>query len=241
MHVFDGRTKHGRQTGDLVADKKLPGSGSLNFGGIANVSSLAGCLGCDVQLIHGDRWIQTASNHTEMVKGDVKLTASQNQIIKVGANQTETICGTSMETVIGPHLITNMDAYNETRLGTHIQVHGGLEWVHDDEMQIHYGGLNAGFWANLVEAEVDHYEVALGHFEAKGQHNYFSGNDNNAVLVQFQTKPLNVKADTTEADINGLRTDIQGLQGRVGSLEANAHACVATAGPDPNPTVGPTC
>jgi hypothetical protein len=236
MGTFGGNTKVSRAVTDPGTDHALPSPGGLSWGAITGASAMPGTVGADAELIHGDRWIQVTGDHTETVTSNLNLTVGSNQTLKVGADHKETICGTANETIIGPHVITNLGEYNETRIGAHIQLHGGLEWVHDKENEWHYGGLNCVFYANVHEMEIDHYELALGHFEVKGQHNYFSANDNNAVLFQFQTKALNAEVDLTDADIKALKGDVQALQARLGALEGNAHACVATAGPDPNPT-----
>jgi len=159
-----------------------------------------------------------------------KESVGVNQTIMIGGDQKETICGTANETIIGPHIITNMNVYNETRLLPHIQTHGDNDWYNNAVNYFHSHGAELSIVNNLVEAEIDHYEVAAGHFEAKGQHNYFSVNDNNAVLVQFQMKPLNVKVDTTEAEINGLKCEVMSLGARCGFLESDVVGLKANGG-----------
>ena len=236
MSVFDNTIRVKRRVPDPATDKTLSGSGALAYSSMTSVSGLAGCTGIDAQLIHGDRWTQVDKNHTEQISVNAKLTIGGNQTIMVGANQTETIGGTCNETIIGPHIIANMNVYNETRIGAHIQTHGGIEWVHDKENEWHYGGLQWTFYSIMHEIEIEHLELAAGHNEVKGQHNYFSVNDNSAVLFQFQTKALNAEADGMDAAIKGVQGDVKALQGKVGALEAKATAAIPTAGADVNPT-----
>lgn len=232
MPTFDGVVKTKTRV-SLDGDAFRPDMGTLVG---SKITEQAG--------IHGDRKHTVDGTFTELTKIDLKTTilgncdlnVGVNQTIEVGSDQTETVAGTSNETVVGPHIITNMNVFNETRLGTHIQAHGGLEWVHDNEEQFHYGGFNFTFYSITMEFEVDHFEAALGHNEFKGQHNYFSINDNTASLILFQMDALNAEAMATQASVNALKGDIQALQARAGGLEGNAHACVATAGPDPNIT-----
>jgi len=236
MSVFDNSVKTATRVQDPGSDKSLSPSGALAYSSMTSPAGLAGCTGLDATLVHGDRWIQIDSNQTETISLNVLQKIEGNQTITVTGNQTETICGTANETVIGPHIIANMNVFNETRIGAHIQTHGGIEWIHDKENEWHYGGLQWTFYSIMHEIEIEHLELAAGHNEVKGQHNYFSVNDNTAVLFQFQTKALNAEADGTEADIKGLKGDVKALQGKVGALEAKAVAAIPTAGADVNPT-----
>ncbi len=244
MSVFDGVVKVSRAVPDPKKDKDLPSSGSLSWGGIKSASGLAGTTGADSKLVQGDQWQQIVGSKTENYIGNVSATIAQDETHKVAGNRTkqvggihnETLCGTSMETIIGAHVITNMNILNETRLGTRMQVHGALEWQ-KDQNQIGQFGLRMGTaYVEVYEAEVGHNEVAASHFEAKGQHNYFSVNDNNAVLFKFETKALNAKAEGAEAKVTGLKGDVKAAQAKAGAVEAKAVAAIPTAGVDVNPT-----
>jgi hypothetical protein len=140
------------------------------------------------------------------------------------------VSGTYLETIIGPHIITTMNVFNETRIGAHIQTHGGIMWQHDKANEWHVGVLNVSFYAVSHEMQIEHFEAALHHHEIKGMHNYFAVNDNAAVLVQFQTKPLNVKADVTEAKIYAMECEIMALGARAGMLEGHLVPLKANAG-----------
>ena len=244
MGVFDGAVKVGRAVADPKTDKDLPSPKSLSWGAIKSASALAGTTGTDSKLVHGDRWQQVAGSMTENYIGNVSSTIAQDETHKIAGNRTkqvggthnETICGTSMETIIGAHVITNMNILNETRLGTRMQVHGALEWQ-KDQNQVGQFGLRTGTaYVEVYEAEVGHNEIAASHFEAKGQHNYFSVNDNNCVLFKFETKELNAKAEGAEAKVTGLKGDVKAMQAKVGGVEAKAVAAIPTAGADVNPT-----
>lgn len=236
MSVFDGAVKTGRKVKDPGTDRNLPSPGALSYKSIKSVTALAGCTGNDAHIVRGDRWMESLGKHTEHVTGVTKINVDSDQTIKIGGDQKETICGISNETVIGPHLITNMNIFNETRLGAHTQVHGELEWHHDEDGEIHFGLRQYTIYAMTHEIESVHFEFAPFHFEIKGNHNYASGIDANASAFVYQAKAINAEVDVTQADIKGLQGDIQALQGRLGALEGNAHGCVATAGPDPNIT-----
>lgn len=236
MGVFDKSTKTGRKVKDPGTDNGLPAGGALNYGAVPSATAVSGCTGIDAQLIHADKWVQIDANHTEKITGNVLEKIGINQKIMVGGDQTETISGTCNETIIGPHIISNLNVFNETRIGAHIQHHGGIQWVHDKEDEWHYGGLQWTFYSIMHEIEIDHLELAAGHNEVKGQHNYFSVNDNSAVLFKFETKALNAEADGADANVKGAQGDVKGMEGKAGALEAKAVAAIPTAGADVNPT-----
>ncbi len=236
MGVFDGAVKVARKVKDPATDKQLPSPGALSYGGIKSPIGLAGCNGADAQIVHGDRWLESLGKHTEHVLGEAKINSDSNQTIMVAGDQTETICGTANETIIGPHLIANMNVFNETRLGAHTQVHGELEMLNDEDGKIHYGVRQYTLYGITFEFEAFHFECGLNHVEIKGNHPYASFLDANATLFKFETNALNAEEDVSKNDIDALKSDIQALQGRLGALEGNAHGCIASAGPDPNPT-----
>ena len=238
MGVFDGKPRVQRQVKDPGTDPSLPPGGALSYGAVKSATGLAGCDGSDVQLINGDRWIESLGKHTQHVASDSKITMDANHSIQVGEHQKETICGTSTETIVGPHIITNMDVYNETRLGTHIQVHGGLEWMHDEEWQVHYGGGQYTIFFFTVEFESIHLEVAELHAEAKGAHAYASGIEAAATAIAYETTPLNVEEGATQADIKALKGVIRPMESDVGALYALGVALICHLGIDPNMTPG---
>lgn len=242
--VFDGKTKNGRAVADPGTDDMLPTPGSLVFGAIATPVALSGTIGAHSMLVHGDRWQQIDGNFTESVGSDFKTTVTGNQThivssnhaIKVGGTHNKTVSGTTMESFIGAHVLNNMSVVNETRLGTHMKVHGAMEWQWDDKQVIQYGQRTGSVYVEMYEAEMGHNEMAAMHFEAKGQHSYFSVNDNNCVLFKFETKELNAKAEGAEAKVTGMKGDVKAMQAKAGAVEAKAVAAIPTAGADVNPT-----
>jgi hypothetical protein len=238
MSVFDGKPKVERKVKDPGTDPSLPLGGALSYDAVKSSTGLAGCDGADAQLIHGDRWSEILGKNTQHIANDSKITMDANHSIQVGEHQKETICGTSTETIIGPHIITNMNVYNETRLGAHTQVHGELELFDDEDGRIHYGIRQYTLYDFTFEVEAVHTEYADFHLEAKGTHAYASGIEAQATLFQFETKPLNVEEGVTQANIKALKGDIAGLQGKLGTLESKAVILAIHLGMDPNPTPG---
>ena len=236
MAVFDRTVKTARRVTDPGTDRSAPGPGALAWGAIASEAALAGTVGADAALINGDQWSQLTGAGTRNVAKNMTTTITGDHTMRLASNHTETVCGTANTTVIGPNIVTNLDVFNETRIGAHIQVHGGIEWQHDEENEFHYGGMNVTFYTEVFEHQLWHWEACAQHNEIKGNHNYFAVNDNAAILFKFETKALNAEVDAAEANIKALKGDVDALQAKLGALEAKAHGCVATAGPDPNPT-----
>jgi hypothetical protein len=236
MGVFDAKSKTKREVSDPGNDKKLPTSGALSWGSIKTPGALSGTTGASCELVSGDRWHQTTGKHFEQTAESHKHIVGGDQTVTIAGDHKQVICGTCSQNMIGPHLVTNMNARNETRLGAVTRVHGELELVDDEDGKIHYGLRQYTLYEMTHEVEGIHFEFAAEHLEIKANHFYASGLDASAVLTQFQTRALNAEVDTTEADIKGLKGDIKALQTKLGAMEAKATACVATAGVDPNPT-----
>lgn len=227
MAVFGGSTKISRAVADPGTDKTLPSSGSLSWGGITGASGVAGTTGVDCKLVSGDRWQQISGTHTEnigtnlktTVTGDQTHTIQGNQTIEIGGKKELTVAQQCLETMVGPHMITNMDVFNETRLSVQMKVHGDLEWQRTQDWQVQYGTTNLSHYSLLIEVEEFHVEAALNHYEAKGVHTYASVGDGNAVLTKFETAPINASAKLTDNKINTLALWIKILNTEVGAMD----------------------
>jgi hypothetical protein len=148
MGVFDSLTQCKRAVADPVTDHKLPHPKSLSWAGITTPTAVLGTTGAHCDLLHGDQWTE--------IKGDHKMNIAANQTIKVVGKHKETIVESCYQNMIGPHIVTNCNARNETRLGTYTEVYG--------DQEIQRGGEDE--W----EKKWHKYEVEGFHFEAKAIH-----------------------------------------------------------------------
>jgi hypothetical protein len=123
--VFDGQTKIGRRVPDPITDKNLSGPGALIFGAMTTPVGLAGCIGIDAKLIHGDRWQQIDSNMTEIIGVNESTTVGSNELhmvggnrtTSIGANDTLTVCGNLTETVLGTSVYLHVGTELKTDIG----------------------------------------------------------------------------------------------------------------------------
>jgi hypothetical protein len=113
--VFTSKSIILRAVPDPITDDTLPSPGALNWKAITTPAALAGTVGVDVKLVHGDYWSTIQGNMTLMVGGNLMTTVSKNQIWTVMTNSILTIMGTYIKTVIGTHV--------ESYLASHIQLH----------------------------------------------------------------------------------------------------------------------
>jgi Gp5 C-terminal repeat (3 copies) len=131
MGVFSAQTKVGRAVADPKSDRVLPPSGALTFSAIATPAALAGTVGVDCKLVHGDRWQQITGSVTEFVSGSVLTNILQNHTLNVTGNRTkqvtgnhtETICGVCNESMLGPHMQTNVGPRNNTLVAPRTESH----------------------------------------------------------------------------------------------------------------------
>jgi Gp5-like OB domain-containing protein len=238
MSVFDQSTKVGRRVADPGTDKTLPPSGALSWGGITGASGVAGTVGVDAKLVHGDRWQQITGNQTENITSDLKTTVTGdqthtivgNQTITVSQNHQETIIGNCLQTIIGPQITTNMDVRNETRAVTHAHTHGDHFFVYGPDNLFHYCETNMGAWIFMFEAEVQHTEIGLQHLEFKPvMHNYFAGIDTSVCAIRGQNQALNEEVSISWGTIRLLQGHISALNTKAGVLEAKLEAMEANA------------
>jgi hypothetical protein len=230
MSVFDGSVKTGRRVKDPGTDKTLSSPGALSWGGITGATALAGTTGVDAKLVTGDRWQQISGTQTENIATDLKTTVTGNQTHTVQGNQTisvsqdhkETVGGICNQTVVGAQIMTNYDVRTETRMITHTQTHGDLNWVQDPDGQMHIGNTNMGIWNFLFEFEVMHLEFADVHLEFKGAHPYFSGVDTNVSAFRLQNTELNAKVEVANVELKMFQAVVGALASRLRALEGDA-------------------
>jgi hypothetical protein len=131
LPVFDASTKTKTVVPDPGTDKRLAPSGSLSWGGICSPVGLAGTIGVDVRLDHGDSWSQITGNETinilenerVTVFGNGYLTVQQNQTTNIVGNFYETIVQSYHETIVGPHVQVNIGIRNNTFVSPKTEVH----------------------------------------------------------------------------------------------------------------------
>ncbi len=92
-NTFGGSTLTNNGGFDPSSDHKTPALGSLNLSAMTSVSALAGTVGTDAKLIHGDRWQQIVGNETDFI--------TQNYMLTVDGNETRLLLGNLETTVMG--------------------------------------------------------------------------------------------------------------------------------------------
>jgi len=122
MSVFDNTTKVDRKVKDPGTDKKLSGGGSLTYGSITTPAGLAGCVGIDAKLVHGDRWQQIDQTQTTMITGSELMNITQNQTVMVIANRSLTVVGNVMEVIVGAHNLLQVGAQTDLHIAPHNRV-----------------------------------------------------------------------------------------------------------------------
>ena len=92
-NTFAGSTLTNNGSFDPSSDHKTPALGSLNLSAMTSVSALAGTVGTDAKLIHGDRWQQIVGNETDFI--------TQNYMRTIDGNETRLLLGNLETTVMG--------------------------------------------------------------------------------------------------------------------------------------------
>jgi hypothetical protein len=237
MAVFGGNAKITRAVNDPGTDDTLPSPGALSWGGITSASGVAGTTGAEAKLVHGDRWQQIDGAFTESVGADLKTTVMGGKTVTVTQDHNETVMGNTLQTMIGPQIVTNMNVRNETRAVTHLHTHGDNFFQYGPDNAFHYCETNMGAWIFMFETEVEHTEVALHHLEFKiVGHNYFSGIETAVSAIKSENEPMSLKAALLALHLMTAKADVKALEAKVGVLQPNIVACAPMAGVDPNPT-----
>ena len=137
MSVFDASTKTGREVKDPLSDKTLPPPASLSWKAITTPTALAGTVGIDCKLVHGDRFQQIDKSMIENYGGSVTST--------IGGSQTRTVMGSQTFMTIGMQTETNVTGITHLIVGATNRSYIGAH----NEIQI--AGKNHTFVGVLVE------------------------------------------------------------------------------------------
>lgn len=239
--VFDGETKTKRAVADPGTDDALPSSGSLAFPAITTAAALAGTIGNDAKLVHGDRWQQVGGSITEFVTGNVKTNITQDHTLNVNGNRTKQITGNHTEnivgnqnlTVIGPHNALYVSPKNDIHAAPHNRVNSSPENQQEPAQKIHILGTE-------FEKKDSDFTLTMNGFDIKVMSNEFTAFKNEATglangmtgIVLDAVLGISVEPKITEVELEPLHTFLKGAEAKAGGGSVAAMPRVATP---PNP------
>jgi hypothetical protein len=231
MPVFDAATQVGRFVSDPGTDKRLPPGGSLSYGSITSPSALAGTLGIDVALVHGDQWDQVEGNRTCNILMNHICTVFQDEVYKVlidrrttiAGNYYKTVIGNYNQTIIGIHNVTNISNRNNTYVSPKIEVHtapkqsqeptGWWQYIKENTKIYYYQTnivLGAAF--NFSVFEVNIALIRLGAF----------GFDGTATGFQMEFICFRIDVKLSDNRITAMALKVSALNGHLGPLDMQA-------------------
>lgn len=235
MGVFDCSIKTKRAVTDPGTDDTLPPSGALSWGGITGPSSVAGTMGADAKLVHGDRWQQIEGNHTEnltmnlmaTIQGNQTQTIMGNQNLTTTGNVTKTIVGMLNETLVAGQSTSCVGPFNRTDVAP-------VTWLCPTSSQ-----MNSGDWFEAKILKVGMYAIR----------NVNVGLDTSVRLLneqihvhqmsiaQFETKVGSVEgfACLTHNKVGALGNLLDGLRNNMTGMTSKLRAMEAGAGPEITP------
>jgi hypothetical protein len=235
--VFDGKTKIGRAVADPGTDQMLPNPNSLAFPTIATPVALAGTIGAECKLVHGDRWEQvdgslmetTNVNVTTMIMANETREVNGNQTLTTSGNVGNTILGNVDYTVVGAELHTNIGAQNHTYVSPRVLVYGGNS--NEDEPGAHAKSIDEILWEHAIETSITGMTM-----EVKGSSFGYTGYscelesakteitelENGTMGLKTSTHGLWVVAHAFQARTSGARATVEG-----GEAGVNPHVDMA--------------
>jgi hypothetical protein len=102
----------------IEQDNSLPDSASLTWGTSDAPTDLAGTVGDDCKLIHGNRCQEIRGNLTENVRMDVLASISGAETRTISGNRTTVVHGDDDETIYGSSNYTYVGPQGQTRTST---------------------------------------------------------------------------------------------------------------------------
>jgi len=191
MSVFDASTKTGREVKDPLSDKTLPPPASLSWKTITTPAALAGTVGIDCKLVHGNRFQQIDQSMTENYGGNVTTTIGSNQTRTIGGDQKMVVAG-NRTAVIGTNLL-HVTAGSTTR----VQIGAVTQLDVSATNEVYVGVLTENHASPKQENEPLHVESDAICIATKGV-------DLNATGVQAQTVGVSVGAFGVKAEVGGV-------------------------------------
>jgi hypothetical protein len=158
MSAFDALTKIKQAVEHPKTDHQLPKSRLLAFKAIISKTALQGTKGDHVEVVHGDHSRRVLGDFIENVSGNHSATIKKDQTIRIEGDHRETLVGQCYQNIIGPHMVTNMDVRNETRLDTYTKVYGEFEVLEDDNGKFHR---LARTYTAVAEFDFEYYTAKL--------------------------------------------------------------------------------
>ena len=221
MPVFDGKITTPTRAHSAANDSKGPSFRSLDPHAMTSPTALAGTVGVDCSLIHGDSdfllngnlKLHVTENMTELVDGSHLNTVTQNKIASV--------LGTTSQTFYGNHEQTNIAPRTDTFVHTRTEMHSQPEQVHQPtetnestesqneekykvfEYKKHFiemGDANIEL-STLLSADIKNRDMTLAFVSAEGQayKHEIHGIRNNIGAMCTDLHGVKVKAAVTHA------------------------------------------
>ena len=229
--VFDGKTKVGRTVADPTTDHMLPNPGSLMLGAIDTSVALAGTIGVEGKLVHGDRWEQVDGSLTETTNVNVTTTITGNEtrqvmgneMVQVAGNVSREIAGNLMNSIIGSEIRSNVGVQNYTYVAPTTRMHAGergtqeegsfFESVHMEyQWHLFAGEINllkteqtiTGLAYVLFKTELVSIETKVGQFS------------NGALGFHFETEGASNIIGAMKNKLNGMSNTMQMIDSEMG-------------------------
>lgn len=214
--VFDGKTKVGRALADPGTDDTLPNPGSLVFPAIMTPAALAGTIGAETKLVHGDRWEQVDGSLMEITNVNVTTTVMANETRSIMGNQTltttgnveHTVVGNLNKNVIGPEIHFNVGPQNHTRLAPRTEIHAGTK--QQDEPGFFYRVVS-----NIVENHILATTIVAARIVVLGTTNEVVVHRLQCVMNDSKLKALKCGAFLLENQAGSLRNTLSAVKNHV--------------------------
>ena len=160
MAVFNANVATSTRSNSSTGDGGDSALGLLNPKAMTSATALAGTVGIDASVIHGDQWNQVEGNLTENVLKNHKLTVTLNETHTINTNLVHRVVGTTNDTRVGVHNQTNIAPRNDEFLHTRSEIHHQPE-NRDQKTEDH------NFMQTILEFKEKHFEWTPFKIEAK--------------------------------------------------------------------------
>lgn len=227
--VFDGQTKVGRAVADPNTDQTLPNPGSMIFPAVATPAGIAGTVGADCKLVHGDCWKHVSGSIMEMIDTNVTTMIMGNEIRQVTGTQTLTSIGnvtrTSIsnvvETVVGSAIRTNIGAVAHNFISNHVATHCSPQNKFEPGVFMHAVFDHLKMGQSYTLSYLLYVQFYIQYFSLTPTYtNLIPGLNLSWISINIHGEGFDNATRAMNNTIRGLKSDIGALKGKIEGMHA---------------------
>lgn len=214
--TFDGGIFTPQRVKVKEGDRALAPHGALTWQIITTEVALAGTIGIDCKLVHGDRWqqiegsqmVNILKNNTYMVFQNEMYTVIQNRTTNIVGNYTKTIIGVYNHTTINAHIQVNVNVRNNTYICPKVEVHSAPRQSSEP----------TGWFESVVNYLIScifSFGMTAIKIEITGNSTGFTMSKFELTAIQTSLVGLENKADGAENKLAPLKNKLEALANRV--------------------------